>query len=301
MERYLLARTMRVLKPQPFLYAFYDGRENGKRIYSPQPNWLDDAAYGLGIASYALVDDEEALVYDTHISLDHAHKIRNFIEALGVKRIRVVLSHGHLDHIAGNEAFADCEIIAHAETLLQLKAKRPAIETGVLSGPPAISKLILPTTTYHDEMRLRVGRIQVDLRHVNIHSSDGTMLVLGDFATVLAGDALEDSVTFVAEPQGLDVHLRDLERMWNWDVAHFLPCHGDPAIIAAGGYRKGLIKATQQYIRTLKRCTAEPSLRTIGLKEFVAGPLRAGWITYYAPYEAVHRKNIDKVAHLLNT
>lgn len=301
MERYPLAHSMRVLKPLPFLYAFYDGRIDAKRIYSAEPNWLDDAAYSLGIASYALVDEEDALIYDTHISLDHAHKIRNFIEALGVKHIRVVLSHNHLDHIAGNEAFADCEIVAHRDTAAQMLAKRAKIETGALLGLPAISRLVLPTTTYEDEMPLKVGRIRAKLRHVNIHSSDGTMLEIHESATVVAGDALEDSITFVAEPHALDIHLRELERMWNWEAGHYLPCHGDPSILTGGGYSKGLIKATQQYIRTLKRCVTDPSLRTIGLGEFVAGPLRAGWITYYEPYEAVHRQNVDKVISALSS
>lgn len=46
--------TMRILQPYPDIYAYYDGRMN-KRLYSPEPNWLDDGAYTLGTASYAIV------------------------------------------------------------------------------------------------------------------------------------------------------------------------------------------------------------------------------------------------------
>ena len=42
--------------------------------------------------------------------------IRATVEKLGARRIRVALSHGHLDHIAGNAVFGDCEIIAHRLT-----------------------------------------------------------------------------------------------------------------------------------------------------------------------------------------
>ena len=300
MDRYVLARTMRVLKPLPFLYAFYDGRE-GRRLHSESANWIDDGAYVLGIASYAVVDEDDALVYDTHITLDHAHKIRNFIEALGVKRIRVVLSHGHLDHIAGNEAFADCEIIAHERTHQMLVERRPAIETGSASGPPAIARVVLPTTLFSESMSLDVGRLRLELRHVDVHSSDGTTLVLPELGLLLAGDTLEDTVTYVAEPHRLDRHLEELERMAAWDIGRILPNHGDPATIGGGGYRKTLIRATQQYVRTLKRCVQEPEICDLSLAEFAAGPLRAGWISYFAPYEEVHRANVGKVLALART
>jgi hypothetical protein len=112
---------LRVFEPYPGLYAYYDGRVEGRRLYSDAPNWLDDGAYSLGIASYAIVDQGEALVYDTHMSLSHGRAIRSHLEGLGVGSIRVVLSHWHDDHIAGNEIFADCEIATHISELARMR------------------------------------------------------------------------------------------------------------------------------------------------------------------------------------
>ncbi len=70
-----LGSTLRVLRPAPHLLAFYDGRIPGRRAYAARPNWLDDGAYTLGVASYALLDGPHALVYDTHISLPHARAL----------------------------------------------------------------------------------------------------------------------------------------------------------------------------------------------------------------------------------
>jgi len=97
---------LRVLRPYPHVYAFYDGRVEGHR-YAETPNWVDDGAISLGIASYAIVDGDEALIYDTHVSVEHAAFIRKHLEGEGVTRFIVVLSHWHLDHIAGNKVFAD--------------------------------------------------------------------------------------------------------------------------------------------------------------------------------------------------
>lgn len=214
---------------------------------------------------------------------------------MGMKRIRLVLSHHHLDHVAGNEAFADCEIIAHQLTLDHLAAKRAAIEAGSLDGLPAISPLVLPTTTYEDHLKVDVGRLRAHLRHANIHSDDATLLHIEDLQLLFAGDALEDTVTYVSEPKALDTHLSELDRLWSWPISRILPNHGDPTVIAEGGYEKTLIRATQQYIRMLKRCIREPELREQDLKTLIAGPLQAKWVNYFAPYEAVHRHNVRTV------
>lgn len=286
---------LRVLKPLPFVYAFYDGRIPNVRLHSDDENWLDDGGFSLGTASYALVDEDDALVYDAHLSLAHARKIRLFLDRLRLKRIRLVLSHHHLDHVAGNEAFADCEIIAHERTLAHLEANRAGIESGLYHGSPAISPLILPTVVYQDHLKLDVGRLRVDLRHANIHSDDATLLYIEDLALLFAGDTLEDTVTYLAEPHALDTHLAELDRLWGWSISRILPNHGDPLVISAGGYEKTLIRATQQYIRVLKRCVAEPELREESLAALIAGPLQAKWVSYFAPYEDVHRGNVAKL------
>ena len=79
------------------------------------------------------------------------------------------------------------------------------------------------------------------------------MIWLPEERILLAGDTLEDTVTYVGEPENFDRHLEDLERLWALDPAFILPNHGDPDVIAAGGYSKMLIRATQDYISALKR------------------------------------------------
>lgn len=141
-----LGSTLRVLRPAPGILAFYDGRIEGARAWSAGPNWLDDGAYVLGVCTYAVVSGTDALVYDTHISPAHARIVRKTLDQQGVTGIRVVLSHWHRDHVAGNEVFADCEIIAHALTLKALRDNRETME----AGDPPIRPLVMPTATYED-------------------------------------------------------------------------------------------------------------------------------------------------------
>ena len=144
-------------------------------------------------------------------------------------------------------------------------------------------------------MQLQVGSLTIDLIEANIHSDDATVLWLASERILLAGDTLEDTVTYVGEPENFDIHLADLDRLWALNPERILPNHGDPEIIALGGYEKTFIRANQQYIRMLKRCVAEPDLRGKPLRDIITGPLEAGWVNLFEPYEAIHRQNIDVV------
>jgi len=148
----VITSDLRIIRLSEHLLGFYDGR-GPATVSAPIDNWVDDGALSLGICSYAILDGIDAIVYDTHVSVAHARAIRESLEQLGVRRFRVVLSHWHLDHIAGNEVFADCEIIANRTTGALLAEHRGAIEAGTHHGPPAIAPLLLPTTLFDERLR----------------------------------------------------------------------------------------------------------------------------------------------------
>jgi glyoxylase-like metal-dependent hydrolase (beta-lactamase superfamily II) len=285
------ATRLRILRPAPGVLAFYDGRVEGYR-FAPRPNWIDEGGLSLGTASFALIEGEEALVYDTHTTPEHGRQIRAALEAEGVRRFTVLLSHWHLDHLAGNTAFRDCEILATTRTAELLREHREAIEAGKHEGPPAVCPLVLPTRTFEERIELRVGERALEAIHVDVHSDDAA--VLWDPATrlLLAGDTVEDTVTYVEEPSHFDAHLRDLDRLLALDPEAVIPSHGDPDVISAGGYGPGLITATQDYIRLLQRMPAEPELRDLPLRELFAPQIEAGDVRWFEPYERVHRENI---------
>lgn len=290
----MIADTLRIFEPQPGVLAFYDGRIDGVRLHGLGPNWLDDGAFVLGAASYAILSGEEALVYDTHITPAHAAAVRAALAARGARTITVVLSHWHKDHVAGNAVFADCAILARAETIALLHENRAAIE----AAEPPIRPLVMPTRSLAGATSLRVGDHEIDLLPFDIHSRDGLVLWRAGDGLLLAGDTLEDTVTYVAEPDRLDVHRADLQRMARLPVRRILPNHGAPERIATGGYGADFIAATQRYTEALLRVGDEPALAASDLRTFVAEDLASGAIGYFAPYEAVHRSNVAKMLAL---
>ncbi|WP_336619385.1 hypothetical protein [Mesorhizobium sp. WSM4935] len=116
-----------------------------------------------------------------------------------------------------------------------------------------------------------------------------------DAGLLLAGDTLEDSVTYVSEPECLGEHLVDLERMAGWRFDRILPNHGSLRAIEAGGYDRSLIGATQAYIRKLLACRHDPDLARQDLRTFGADIFATTATEYFPPYEAVHRQNVEAV------
>jgi glyoxylase-like metal-dependent hydrolase (beta-lactamase superfamily II) len=287
---------MRILRPYPNVLAFYDGRIDGVRAYSQERNWLDDGAYELGVATYAILDGAEALVYDTHISLEHARIVRRTLAEAGIASIKVVLSHWHADHVAGNEVFADCEIIANPLTARTLAEHRDDFENG--GRTPAIKPLVMPTRLVEGDTTLKLGTTEIELRRADIHSEDGMVLLLPQSGLLFAGDTLEDPITYVGEPHRLADHLVDLRRMSSWEIARILPNHGASETIMAGGYERGLIDTTIHYVEKLMRCRTEAELRVADLRSFAHEDFASGRIGYFAPYEKVHRRNVDAVSAL---
>jgi glyoxylase-like metal-dependent hydrolase (beta-lactamase superfamily II) len=289
-----VATQLRTLRPAPGILAFYDGRVEGYR-FAPQPNWVDEGALSLGTATFAIVAGEEALVYDTHTTLEHGRWIREALEAEGARRFTVLLSHWHLDHVAGNEAFADGEIVAGARTAELLREHEKEIEAGEHYGWPPISPLVHPTRTFEGRTTLRGGDRELEAIPVNVHSDDAVVLWDPAQRLLLAGDTVEDTVTYVEEPQHFAAHLRDLDRLLALKPAAVLPSHGDPEVIASGGYGPGLITATQDYIRLLQRMPEEPPLRDLALRDLLAEQIERGDVRYFEPYERVHRENVKTV------
>jgi glyoxylase-like metal-dependent hydrolase (beta-lactamase superfamily II) len=287
-------QDMRVLRPVDGVLAFFDGRIDGYR-FSDQPNWVDEGALSLGIASYAIVSGDEAVVYDTHVSVARARQIRQALEQAGVHRFTVVLSHWHLDHVAGTEAFRDCEVIASQRTAELLTRFQPAIERGEHEGPPPIDPLVLPTSVFADHRQLSVGRERLELIHTDIHSDDATVIWWPKRKLLFCGDTMEDTVTYVDEPRSFDTHLANLAKLRELGPERILPNHGEPEVIASGGYSSDLITATEDYIRTLQRSRSDPSLRDAALRDLISDSLQAGSLHYFEPYEAVHRHNVETV------
>jgi glyoxylase-like metal-dependent hydrolase (beta-lactamase superfamily II) len=275
------------------ILAFYVGRE-WTRIRT-EPNWFDDGAMKLGIATYAIHKNDKAVIYDTFADIRQAMWVRNHLEHMGIKHFTVVLSHWHLDHIAGNEVYKDCNIISNALTRELLLKNKTDIETGCCEGPPEIKPLVLPDITFDQKMSIYLDDLELQMQKINIHSRDGTIIYIPSDKILIAGDTLEDSITYIDEVDNLVEHVKNLQQLKQLSLTAILPNHGDPDVIEDGGYDKTIVNATMNYIiRMVSRAHDEDFLMS-PMKSYLIEEFEQEWVHHYEPYEEVHNENRKKV------
>jgi len=273
--------------------AFYAGRDWTRLI--DEPNWKDDGAMKLGIATYAVYKENKAVIYDTFADIRQAMWVRNYLEKMGIDQFTVVLSHWHLDHIAGNEVYKDYNIISNAMTRELLFKNKKNIEMGCSEGPPEIKPLILPNITFDIKTSLYLDDLQLKLRKINIHSKDGTIIFIPSDKILIAGDTLEDSITYIDEVENLVEHVKNLQQLKQLSPTTILPNHGDPKVIEGGGYDQTLIYATINYITRIVSRAHDKDFLTSSMKSYLREEFEQGWVHYYEPYEVVHKENLIKV------
>ena len=144
-----------------------------------------------------------------------------------------------------------------------------------------------------------VGDIKVELRPVNIHSEDGLVIYLPNDRILLAGDTLEDTVTFIAEPENVVAQYKKMQQLKQWDIGRIFPNHGNPDVISHGGYQTTLIDATLDYLRKVITRSHDPDYLQGSLEDYVGDSVNKGWVSIWWAYHEPHKANLVKVSEAL--
>ena len=281
------------------LTSFYVGRP----AQPPHPlvasDWADYGAINVGVATYVIHRGDRALIYDTFPSTEAANWVRSYLTKVGIKHFTLVNSHWHLDHVGGNAVYADSDRIATDGTMQLLTAKRAGIEAGTEWGRPAIKPLVVPNIGITSATAYYVGDIRVELRPVRIHSDDGLVIYLPADCILLAGDTLEDTVTFISEPEHVVEHYQNMRKLKEWNINRILPNHGNPDVISHGGYPTTLIDATLDYLRKVILRSHDPDYTSGTLEDYVGDSVKKGWVSSWWAYRKAHTDNLGKVSAVL--
>jgi glyoxylase-like metal-dependent hydrolase (beta-lactamase superfamily II) len=192
-------------------------------------------------------------------------------------------------------SYADSSIVSLELTREALLRHRTGIESGSVWGPPAL-QVMLPHITFEDRLDLHLKNLKVELHRFEIHSRDGNLMYIPDDRVLFAGDALEDTLTYVEEPDGISTHLAELDRLRAMDIDAVYPNHGDFQIISAGGYPKALIDAVAEYDANMLTRVHDADYLEMPIEDFIPDALAAGVVTVWEPYRAVHARNLRLVS-----
>jgi alkyl sulfatase BDS1-like metallo-beta-lactamase superfamily hydrolase len=181
-----------------------------------------------------------------------------------------IFSHGHIDHVFGVGAFEEeaaslgwprPRVVAHE--LLPRRFDRYILTAGynqvINRRQFGVAELTWPTQyrypdeTYADERQLRVGAVEVRLRHEKGETDDATVTWLPQKGVLCTGDLFVWSSPNAGNPQKVQRYPREwaeaLRRMAELDAEYLLPGHGLP-IIGAHRIRQALTE-TAEYLESL--------------------------------------------------
>jgi glyoxylase-like metal-dependent hydrolase (beta-lactamase superfamily II) len=158
---------------------------------------------------------------------EEGQAMAEFIRARGETPDRLILTHGHGDHVLGAAALAGGEVIAHARTPEVIRRQVPAWAARWGESEEQVeARIVRPTITFTEELRLDLGDRSLRLFPTPGHSEDGICVYLEEERLLFAGDTV---VTGIVPAIG-DGDSRELEaslqRLAGMEIEILVAGHG---------------------------------------------------------------------------
>lgn len=197
-------------------------------------------AEGFPTVTVVALTARRAFVVDTLAGPEQMTPVLDFLTAeAGERRRLVVNTHHHWDHVFGNAAFPDVDIVAQRACPRLIQA---VLQGGDESLPlPPAEGVPLPTITFGDRLTFADADESVHLIHTPGHSEDSLVVFLAEQRVLLGGDTVEWPLPNFCQRDGRDAWIRTLRQLKQLPVDLIVPAHG-PAM------DKGIIDANERYV-----------------------------------------------------
>lgn len=253
----------------------------------------------------AIVNDEDAILVDSHVTPSKARDLIASIPAITDKPVTTLInSHFHWDHAHGNQEFGDIPIIGHEYTRMKMATApldEPTYVTGITGNAATLERLaeqieaaendeeragleayrdmfaahaadfdeiapLPPDVTMNDRMTLFRGSREIRIMFVGrAHTGGDTVIYFPQDKLVFTGDMLFGGPSFMGDGY-VDEWAETLENLKALDFDIVVPGHGPPLTDLSA------IEKSQEYYRVLWERTAEKHAAGVPAEE-VSGTL----------------------------
>jgi len=183
-----------------------------------------------------------AVVIDTGMYPFFATKIRKDLESTtGTPVTKLILTHYHGDHVFGNQAFKDCQIISSRalkdimDEMATSNWTREQLEESAKQRPETYQKIDLdsleitfPTEVFDTSFTVKDNGIEIVCKHVGGHTRDHSYVYIPTERVLFAGDLIF-AKTFpwggdpTVDPDDWITVLKEFQQM---DIEKIIPGHG---------------------------------------------------------------------------
>ena len=252
--------------------------------------WLHSVVTrGFSVTSGVVMARDRIFVFDTLDSPQAMAPVAALLEGLAAgRRIVIVNSHHHWDHVYGNAAFAGHDIVAHRLCRRLIFTQSSGRSNSVPPPPP--EGVPLPSVGFGDRLRYDDESAAVNLIHTPGHTEDSIILYVPQQQVLLGGDTVEWPFPALAQRDGGAVYLKTLRALNQLAVRQVVPAHGPvmgkEIIDANQRYVEGLYEA----VRALKQAGAGRADLDLPVDAFVGDGVEID-----ETYNVMHRENVEWV------
>src|SRR5579875_321072 len=261
-------------RPRPTLwcdmlrkYALFAGSFCQSALAAPPYFTLHDLGHGVwaavavprsGAGSNAgfVVGPDGVLVIDTFEDPAAATALLAAIRKITPEPVRYVIdTHYHLDHVAGNNVFAQAGAVIMAQHNVRTWERTENLKFFGGNATPQqkqmVASLGLPTVTYRDGITIHLGDRPIYVRVLPGHTGGDSAVVIPDAGVVFTGDLFWNHTL----PNLIDANTRDQIAsndtfLRDYPDATFVPGHGDIGKAAD-------VRAFRDYLAGLRAAVAQ--------------------------------------------
>jgi glyoxylase-like metal-dependent hydrolase (beta-lactamase superfamily II) len=196
-----------------------------------------------------VVGERAALAIDAGNYADEGQAMADFVRAQGRQANRLVLTHGHADHVLGSAAFRGGETFAHVLTPLvaQRTVSKAAERAGVALAQLG-AQVAWPTITFSRELFFDLGGKHVRLFPTPGHSLDSISAFVEEDRVLFGGDTVfSEFVPAIGDGDGLTLE-STLWLLVDMDIEVLVPGHG-PVVYGVEEVRTWLVWLADYMVR----------------------------------------------------
>lgn len=212
---------------------------------------------------------------------DEGTAMAAFMMDKGCAANRVILTHGHGDHVLGGQVFVGGDVFAHARAPDVMRRLLPGwAERTKESLSAVMDRALWPTITFTDELRIDLGDKTLHIFPTPGHSEDSVCVYVPEARVLFAGDtAVTGIVPAIGEGDGRDLE-RSLQRLLTLDIEILVAGHG-PVLQGAAVIREWLtwlysyLIDVRAYVREKPQLGVDTLVNTISFERFIGDRLPA--------------------------
>ena len=177
-----------------------------------------------------ILAERGAVVVDVGIQHAEGHAMAAFIREQGLDPNRVILTHGHSDHILGGDAFRNADVFAHVAVPSEIRAGMARYAAAkAISYDDLMATVLHPTITFRGELFLDMGDKTIHVFPTPGHSADHTSVYIPEDRFLFAADTVVTGIipAIFHDSRALE---RSLETIAAMEIETLAAGHGPPLI-----------------------------------------------------------------------